>query len=247
MHRHSFFEMHFVVSGSFVFENELSERFVVNSGEYVLFSPKTFHKILSYSEDFVRISLTFLPDEMSFLYKKMSEKGFYKFDISDLMLCRFDELLEEVERKSEFSRILIKNKIFDILCEMFRMADAELTDDGRADNEENDCDIRVEMVKRYIRDNRNVFLTCKDVADQCHFNVKYLNRIFKEQTGMTLLEYIHHEKVVEAERLLSTTELSLEKISQKLGFANEYYFNSFFSRCAGISPGSYRKIRNSKK
>ena len=100
----------------------------------------------------------------------------------------------------------------------------------------------ITAAKRYIDDNTGLFLTCEDVAAYCHYNSKYLGRLFKEETGKTMLEYIHSKKSKEAEHLLASSELSLSEISDALGFENEYYFNTFFKRINGISPGTYRRL-----
>jgi AraC-like DNA-binding protein len=43
------------------------------------------------------------------------------------------------------------------------------------------------------------------------------------------------------EKLLSDPSLSLRQISEKMEFNNEYHFNSFFKKYAGMTPGAYRK------
>ena len=57
---------------------------------------------------------------------------------------------------------------------------------------------------------------------------------------MTMLKYIHKTKIEQAQYYLENTNISLEEISASLGFANEYYFNSFFKRYIGVAPGAYR-------
>lgn len=100
---------------------------------------------------------------------------------------------------------------------------------------------------KYIEDNKHILPTCNDIAEYCHFNAKYLNRIFKKATGKTLLEYIHETKRKDAEKLLSETDKTLREISESLGFENEYYFNTFFKRLNGIAPGEFRRLIKDKK
>lgn len=101
----------------------------------------------------------------------------------------------------------------------------------------------IQKAKQYISDNKDKLLNCSEVADYCHYNAKYLNRIFTRQT---LLAYIHHEKIIYAEELLKDESLTLKQVSDALGFANEYYFNRFFKRKNAITPGKYRQYLKNK-
>ena len=104
------------------------------------------------------------------------------------------------------------------------------------------AELYIDKSKKYIKDNLNIILTCKDIADYCHINEIYLNRIFKKYTGETLLKYIHRKKINYSIELLKNKDLSLSTISTMLGFQNEYYFNTFFKKAVGMPPGAYRNI-----
>ncbi len=238
-HRHSFFEIHFTLSGQIKYECEKRNFCLINEGEFVLFSPKAQHTVAECKDKPVRLSVTFVLDEAGYLYNEISNKEFYKGSITKNIKSDIEEILRETEHRDFFSRTIIKNRILDLICEISRSVG--LSEAG--ETAERDSDMRVDMIKQYINDNKNILLTCKDVAEQCHFNVKYINRVFKNKTGETLLEYIHKVKIRDAEQLLDNEKLSLEKISRRLGFANEYYFNSFFKRYTGVAPGQYRKLK----
>jgi len=238
-HKHYCFEVHFIISGEIVYEDENGIIYILKEGEGIIFAPESPHKVIDASRDLIKITISFLPEKTSILYNGMASLKAYTFSITQGMIYAFDAILSETDRKSIFSSVLIKNYVFDIICGIARSAD--ISEQQSSDRYMGDT-VMIAFAKQYIEDNKNIFLTCKDVADQCHFNVKYLNRIFKKETGMTLLTFIHKSKTEEAERLLSETDLTLDKIGQMLGFANEYYFNSFFKRCNGIAPGIYRSI-----
>jgi len=102
-------------------------------------------------------------------------------------------------------------------------------------------DVRLSDAKQYIKDNLNFNITCNQVAQHCYISVKQLSRIFMKYEGVTLMKYITMAKTEAAEQLLSDSDFSLKEISEKLGFCNEYYFNTFFKKNAGLSPGDYRK------
>ncbi len=236
-HKHFCFECHLILEGKMSYEDEKGQLYEVSAGEGIVFTPESPHKVLEASLDLTKTTISFLPVKESFLYRELSILKAHKFLMDDTICCNLNGIFLESDRNSVLSPVIIKNTVFDIICSVARSAEISEKEISQKMSDES---LKVAIAKQYIADNLNVFLTCQDVAEQCHFNVKYLNRIFRKETGMTLLTFIHKTKTEEAERLLCETDYSLEKISHMLGFANEYYFNSFFKRCTGISPGLFR-------
>jgi AraC family transcriptional activator of pobA len=66
-------------------------------------------------------------------------------------------------------------------------------------------------------------------------------------TGRTPLAIIHDRLLAEAKLRLDQTELLVEQIGYGLGFREAAYFNRFFKRMTGQSPGAYRRIRRAAR
>ena len=66
-------------------------------------------------------------------------------------------------------------------------------------------------------------------------------------TGRTPLAFIHDRLIAEAKLRLEQTELLVEQIGYGLGFREAAYFNRFFKRMTGQSPGSYRRSRRAAR
>lgn len=67
-----------------------------------------------------------------------------------------------------------------------------------------------------------------------------LNAACKTALGCPASQVLHDRIMVEARRLLAYTEMSVAEIGHDLGFDDPAYFNRFFSRRAGQSPGLWR-------
>lgn len=74
----------------------------------------------------------------------------------------------------------------------------------------------------------------------------HLIRLFKEQKGITPYQFILNEKIKVAKALLSSTELSVKSISDKLCFADEHYFSHLFKQKTGLSPLKYKAKKRGK-
>lgn len=237
IHQHSFFEVHFIISGETAYKNGDNHTFSLSDGDAILFAPDTPHSVVSYTKGLTKLCLAFSCDKENSPLYALCKKGTHQFTVTEEMRAAFETILAESDLRSVFSATLLKNSVLLLIYGIFRSANP---DEQKPLLSANETDIRIRAVKQYIKDNPGSFFTCQDVAAYCHFNVKYLNRIFKKETGMTLLSYIHQQKILQAQELLEHTTLSLDEISTRLGFANEYYFNSFFRRVSGITPGAYR-------
>ncbi|MEU6075317.1 helix-turn-helix domain-containing protein [Micromonospora sp. NPDC047074] len=72
-------------------------------------------------------------------------------------------------------------------------------------------------------------------------SVRHLNDAVPLATGTTPARLIRQARVLEAKRLLTSTDLTMAAIADRLGFADPAYFCRFFRREAGDSPGGFRR------
>ncbi|MDR1636439.1 MAG: helix-turn-helix transcriptional regulator [Treponema sp.] len=99
-----------------------------------------------------------------------------------------------------------------------------------------------EKVKEYIGGNfRNPDINISITG--LHFNMSpfYLSRIFKEETGMGLLEYINALRIGEGKKLLARGQ-SIVKTAEMTGFRNSNAFIRVFKKLTGVTPGQYKGI-----
>lgn len=68
----------------------------------------------------------------------------------------------------------------------------------------------------------------------------YLSRIFHNQMGISLWEYLARLRIVHAIDLLRSTGASLSEIADRTGFRDEAYFCRVFKRITNVTPGSFR-------
>jgi|GEM_PF-5076712 len=93
---------------------------------------------------------------------------------------------------------------------------------------------------RHINANIRDKISTADVANALGYNRSYLCRIFKEETGLTITDYILQAKISTAKKLIIYTDKSLAEISNEMGFSSQNYFQSSFKKCTGETPGAYK-------
>jgi len=79
-----------------------------------------------------------------------------------------------------------------------------------------------------------------DLADALHLSKFYLSKLFHEETGSTLKEYVTAKRMRQACRLLETTAKPVEVIGSEIGIPNASYFVQVFKQEVGTTPLKYR-------
>jgi AraC-like DNA-binding protein len=80
-----------------------------------------------------------------------------------------------------------------------------------------------------------------ELANDLHLSKSYVSRVFKQETGGSIKEYITARRMREACILLSSSGLSVERIALHVGFRSFSHFSQAFKRAYGVSPNEYRK------
>ena len=99
----------------------------------------------------------------------------------------------------------------------------------------------LEHANNYIVLHLNQNIKVNDIADYLHINRSYFSKLFKKHTNMSPHQYITRLRLDRAEKLLITTDYSINEIASMLNFADIYSFSKLFSKHYGISPWRYRK------
>ncbi|SDM01514.1 helix-turn-helix domain-containing protein [Siphonobacter aquaeclarae] len=79
------------------------------------------------------------------------------------------------------------------------------------------------------------------LADEFHLSRHYLGDFFREQTGVTLREYIRRYKLRLIEDRLRLSRMTVKEIGFEFGFTDLSHLNKFFRASHGISPKEYRR------
>lgn len=85
--------------------------------------------------------------------------------------------------------------------------------------------------------------TTSKYAEKLNINSSYLNTLVKEILDITAGQVIKNRIILEAERLLLHTSLSIIEISYELGFNDNSHFGKYFKSVRGISPNNFRIVQ----
>jgi len=77
-------------------------------------------------------------------------------------------------------------------------------------------------------------------AEQLHVSPSDLSRLLQRMMGRTTKQVISERLMLEAQRLLQFTRLSIKEIAAQLGFADAFHFSKAFKRHIGLAPQAWR-------
>jgi len=93
----------------------------------------------------------------------------------------------------------------------------------------------------YIDNNYERNISLKDISRFVFLSPSYFTRAFKEETGMSPINYLLRRRIGRASELLLTTDRKVSDIALAVGFSNQQRFNDIFKKNMRVSPLRYRK------
>lgn len=94
-----------------------------------------------------------------------------------------------------------------------------------------------------IRKNYARPLTVEELARECCLSKYYFLRQFKQSCGETPYQYLTRHRIEMAKTLLADTDLPMNVISAKVGYANYGNFLVHFKKMTDMNPSQYREKR----
>lgn len=99
-------------------------------------------------------------------------------------------------------------------------------------------------VTNYVHHHLSEPVSIEEMAQALYMNRSWMAVKFKQETNMTLTDFILKEKTEEAKRLLRYTDKPITAISAYLGFSSQSHFSHVFKKYTNSLPNEYRKRYN---
>lgn len=238
-HFHDYYELYYLESGNrnHMIQNQL---YNICANEFIIFPPYVMHH--SYGDadmPFTRLLLYFksdlilLPDMLEEPYA--SAPHVYRPDSKTSHEIRhmLNNILGEYGQKPpyyEFSAQMMLNRILSLAlrCQKVKPTAAD------------------RMPLSDILDYLHAHFT-EDISLQTLSNVFYISqyhlcREFKRYTNSTIIQYLNSLRIIEAQKLLSETDMSVTDIGKQVGFSSLTHFGRIFKSVTGVSPKQWKNI-----
>jgi AraC family transcriptional regulator of arabinose operon len=102
-------------------------------------------------------------------------------------------------------------------------------------------DYRIRILVAHLESNLHQPLVLEELASLVNLSVSRLQHLFKDETGMTIGQYLRHLRLDAASMLMKTTCLTVKEVRGKVGYFNTSCFIRDFKQTFGMTPLRYRK------
>lgn len=254
-HSHTMFEILYVFQGKC--ENIVKKtKQQLSTGDYCIIAPNTPHTIGVFDESIIfnilikksTFNETFfkllagnnlLSDFFTrILYTKKSGDFILFHTKSDAELASLtNNLICESLNKDDYTNLCMENILMLIFSKLLR----------------DHCD-NVEIPSSYYRCHDNLItdiikciecnyktITLAELANKYNYTAPYVSRLITEVTGKSFSEILSDIKHNKALTLLSSTDMTVSEISEKLGYESNAYFHRKFKQIMNMTPLEYRK------
>ncbi len=217
----NFYLIHYVVSGcGKLIKNKVEKK--VKAGEMFIIKPENVYTYTADKEDPWEYIWISFDGDLSSIFKNLD-------DIMKIDGEIFHEMLQAGNLKNTQQEFLL-GKLYTLISMIFEKAPAESN--------------FIKMVSDFIKANYAYKLHVADIAETINLNSRYLSRIFKQQKGVTIQEYIIKYKVKKAQSLLDKG-FNVCETARAVGYEDAFTFSKIFKKYTGISPTKY-KTENTK-
>ena len=211
----NFYLIHYVVSGCGKFVKNKVEK-TVKAGEMFIIKPENvYYYTADEANPWEYIWISF-DGELSSLFENID-------DVMKIDGEVFSEMLEASKLKNTQQEFLL-GKLYELISIIFEQAPAENN--------------YVKMVSDFIKANYAYKLHVKDIAESINLNSRYLSRIFKQEKGIAIQEYIIKYKIKKAQNLLSKG-FNVSETAKSVGYDDMFTFSKIFKKHTGMSPAKY--------
>ncbi|HZG86044.1 response regulator transcription factor [Paenibacillus sp.] len=99
----------------------------------------------------------------------------------------------------------------------------------------------VAEAQRYVQTHVGEKVSMEEMALRLNLNPSHFSRIFRQETGVTFVEFVTRTKMEKARELLSHSDLTVAEIAEQLGYEHVSYFIKLFRNHSRMSPNEFRK------
>jgi len=231
-HTHRLASFSFVLAGSYV------ERFgrcvQTRRPSTVIFHPPQESHAVDFDNEAVRI----LSVEVGF--SRLDYLRRHSIVLDSSASCRTETIAwlgrrihKEFRRMDNTSPLAIEGLVFEILAEASRT---------QSNSFKSRTPRWLAQSREFLHDNFSESLALEDIAKTVGVHPVHLARVFREQYGCTVGEYLRRLRIEFACQKISTTDMPLSEIAHAAGFADHSHLSKTFKHHFGLTPSAYRKI-----
>ena len=164
---------------------------------------------------------------MNTLSRKAIENAHVNLLTVDHMSRRFAALIDEANSVEELEQIT-KDLVYEYTATVMKVKSLNYSP-------------RISKAIQYIEMHLDQPISLEQLAENIELAPAYLSRLFNQEVGQTVSQYIMSLRLDKGRNLLKTTSMRIDEVAQFVGFNQQSYFTKCFRQQYGLTPLQYRK------
>lgn len=191
-------------------------------------------------------------DTLNFLnekYPKQGQNNFWQLDENNFFFQNNEEMTNIINKiinicqsTSIFKDTLADLSLQELLVKIVQSQTLKAVDEGNIKT----ANPYLSNIIAVIRESISNKIELKGIAKQAGMSTSSLYRLFKNELGISPVEFIILEKIKLAKRYLTDKNIYIKNVSYEAGFDDSNYFIRIFKHYEGITPKQYRQLLNKK-
>ncbi|RKN80688.1 AraC family transcriptional regulator [Paenibacillus ginsengarvi] len=154
------------------------------------------------------------------------------------MKLLIERIGEEYREKKPGYRILVKTRLIEMLVFLSRCYSGLLHKPMTSNAGEESL---MRRIAEFIELHHASPLTLAQMSQMCDMSQSAFTLKFKQHIGKSFLEYRNDIRLETAKKLLASTDYTILRVSQEVGFDDLSFFNKLFKQAEGVTPGQFRR------
>ena len=100
--------------------------------------------------------------------------------------------------------------------------------------------VRLRKIEDYVHAHVSESISIDSLAELAELSAFHFSRVFKQATGITPLQFVTRERMLQAQQLIRETSRSLIEIALEVGYTSPSHFAQVFRRTVGMAPTEFR-------
>lgn len=210
----------------------------------IVYVPDSFYSryVINFRKQFITDLLNVL--DLKNLLERLDSKQHKKPDMSlsqknelEILFNKLFRLYVKYERRrSTDTEALIKSYLVILLIHFNEMLGNNIISPKLGKK-----DTQVKAIIQFIDENFMENINLDLLEDNFYLSKYYISRIFKEITGFSVVEYIQHRRIIEAQKMLRFSKRDVTNVAYDCGFNNIQHFYRVFKKITKTTPYLYRK------
>ncbi len=244
-HEHKFYQIWYVIDGTAEYYVN-GRRIILSAGDMVFMPPGTLHELPVMHDGLLRyVDVKFLIEDEALREECAKLPLLMRPDDKDLdhliLKCR-EYWYERNQYSREISKLVFEQILLQLLQTQMPQEKKEQIWMPVKKNMENLHGVAADIVQ-YIDSHYAEEFALENLAAALRYNKAYLCKLFKDATGMTIVNYLNYVRISRAYDLICYTSNSMSHISMMVGFSSVHYFARMFKKICGMPSGEMRELQ----